>query len=59
MLDSGTVEDLSLDSEREKNRTRDPSITMEARHRQVRVQDDMTQDQVLTSTESLRRFTCY
>ncbi|XP_046880221.1 coiled-coil domain-containing protein 191 [Hypomesus transpacificus] len=36
VLDSGTVEDLSLDSEREKNRTRDPSITMEARHRQVR-----------------------
>ncbi|XP_067108128.1 coiled-coil domain-containing protein 191 [Osmerus mordax] len=36
VLDSGTVEDLSLDSEREKKRVRDPSITMEARHRQVR-----------------------
>lgn len=36
VLDSGTVEDLSLDCDRGKRRTRNPGLTMEVRHRQVK-----------------------
>uniref|UniRef100_UPI003AAB573F coiled-coil domain-containing protein 191 n=1 Tax=Centroberyx gerrardi TaxID=166262 RepID=UPI003AAB573F len=36
VLDSGIVQDLALDTEEKGKKMRDPSITMEARHRQVR-----------------------
>lgn len=45
VVDSGIVEDLVLDSEeRDRRMRRDPSLTMEARHRQVQNQRDVTQD---------------
>ncbi|KAM4605923.1 coiled-coil domain-containing protein 191 [Polymixia lowei] len=36
VLDSGIAEDMALDSEQTRKKTRDPNITMEVRHRQVR-----------------------
>ncbi|KAJ3611423.1 hypothetical protein NHX12_021438 [Muraenolepis orangiensis] len=36
LLDPGTAEDLLLDSDQGRGKARDPSVTMEARHRQVR-----------------------
>ncbi|XP_056440598.1 coiled-coil domain-containing protein 191 [Gadus chalcogrammus] len=36
LLDPGTAQDLLLDLDQARRRTRDPSVTMEARHRQVR-----------------------
>ncbi|CAL8312513.1 unnamed protein product [Merluccius merluccius] len=36
LLDPGTAEDLALDLDQGGRKTRDPSVTMEARHRQVR-----------------------
>ncbi|KAK1807010.1 hypothetical protein P4O66_004847, partial [Electrophorus voltai] len=36
VLDSGISEDLCLDPEKEKKRGRDPGVTMELRHRQVK-----------------------
>ena len=35
LLDPGTAQDLLLDLDQARRRTRDPSVTMEARHRQA------------------------
>ncbi|KAK2870058.1 hypothetical protein Q8A67_024450 [Cirrhinus molitorella] len=57
VLDLGIVEDLKVDSDQSKKRWRDPSITMEVRHKQVkenRMRRDAERDKLRKEKEALR-----
>uniref|UniRef100_A0A671T688 Coiled-coil domain-containing protein 191-like n=1 Tax=Sinocyclocheilus anshuiensis TaxID=1608454 RepID=A0A671T688_9TELE len=57
VLDMGIVEDLKVDSNQNKKRWRDPSITMEVRHKQVkenRMRRDTERDKLQKEKEALR-----
>ncbi|XP_052452152.1 coiled-coil domain-containing protein 191 [Carassius gibelio] len=57
VLDMGIVEDLKVDSNQNKKRWRDPSITMEVRHKQVkenRMRRDAERDKLQKEKEALR-----
>lgn len=57
VLDLGTVEDLKVDSNQNKKRWRDPSITMEVRHKQVKenhMRRDAERNKLRKEKEALR-----
>ncbi len=57
VLDLGIVEDLKVDSDQNKKRWRDPSITMEVRHKQVkenRIRRDAERNKLRKEKEVLR-----
>lgn len=57
VLDLGIVEDLKVDSDQNKKRWRDPSITMEVRHKQVkenRMHRDAERNKLRKEKEVLR-----
>ncbi|XP_050954672.1 coiled-coil domain-containing protein 191 [Labeo rohita] len=57
VLDLGLVEDLKIDSDQIKKRWRDPSITMEVRHKQVkenRMRRDAERDKMRKEKEALK-----